>query len=206
MPYVTRPRRGRLRGIAALAAAVGALAALPAVAAADCPTEPTSQVFAALGDDSPYSLLEGGSFESEPATWSLSGAWTIGENESFRVGGADDGRSLAIASWGRAVSPEFCVDITRPSFRFFARRLNGGSGALRVSLRWTDRYGYTRQSSVASVAPAGGGWTASAPLALASLLPLWQRDSTLDVRLVFDPDNYGASWAIDDVYIDPYSR
>jgi len=26
------------------------------------------------------------------------------------------------------------------------------------------------------------------------------------VQLVFDPENYGGSWAIDDVYVDPYAR
>jgi hypothetical protein len=25
------------------------------------------------------------------------------------------------------------------------------------------------------------------------------------VQLVFDPENYGGSWAIDDVYVDPYA-
>ena len=36
------------------------------------------------------------------------------------------------------------------------------------------------------------------------------RSGTLDqntsVQLVFDPENYGGSWAIDDVYVDPYGR
>jgi hypothetical protein len=30
--------------------------------------------------------------------------------------------------------------------------------------------------------------------------------STLEVKLVFKPEAYGGAWAIDDVFIDPYSR
>ena len=40
----------------------------------------------------------------------------------------------------------------------------------------------------------------------AAELPLWNVDQTASVQLVFDPENYGGSWAIDDVYVDPYAR
>ena len=41
---------------------------------------------------------------------------------------------------------------------------------------------------------------------LGATLPLWQSGSTLSVRLQFLPAQYGGSWTIDDVYVDPYSR
>ena len=41
---------------------------------------------------------------------------------------------------------------------------------------------------------------------LGASLPLWQPGTTLDVRLQFLPARYGGPWAIDDIYLDPYSR
>ena len=41
---------------------------------------------------------------------------------------------------------------------------------------------------------------------MARSLPLSSLDDSMDVQLVFDPENYGGSWAIDDVYVDPYAR
>jgi len=41
---------------------------------------------------------------------------------------------------------------------------------------------------------------------IASLLGLWNADQDASVQLVFDPENSGGSWAIDDVYVDPYGR
>jgi hypothetical protein len=41
---------------------------------------------------------------------------------------------------------------------------------------------------------------------IASLLGLWNADQDSSVQLVFDPENSGGSWAIDDVYVDPYGR
>ena len=40
---------------------------------------------------------------------------------------------------------------------------------------------------------------------IASVLGLWNTDQDVSVQLVFDPENYGGSWAIDDVYVDPYA-
>ena len=43
-------------------------------------------------------------------------------------------------------------------------------------------------------------------LALASTLPLWQSGQSLQVQIVLDPEDFGGAWAVDDIYIDPYSR
>jgi hypothetical protein len=40
---------------------------------------------------------------------------------------------------------------------------------------------------------------------LGNSVPLWLPGSTLDVQLVFTSTG-GGSWAIDDVFIDPYRR
>ena len=52
----------------------------------------------------------------------------------------------------------------------------------------------------------GTSWTLTPILQLATTLPLWQAEQTLTTRVVFRPEPYGGAWAIDDVYVDPYSR
>ncbi len=91
------------------------------------------------------------------------------------------------------------------AFRFFARRTSGSWGVLNVVLRWTDSTGTSHDTSVASL-QSGTSWTPSSPLQLATTLPLWQAGETLSAKLVFKPEQYGGSWAIDDVYIDPRMR
>ena len=61
-------------------------------------------------------------------------------------------------------------------------------------------------TSPRSTATSGPAWAASPALNIASLLGLWNADQDVSVQLVFDPENYGGSWAIDDVYVDPYGR
>ncbi len=124
-------------------------------------------------------------------------------NESYNV--IAGSHSLAIAANGSATSPSFCVSTAEPSFRFFARRTSGSWGVLNVVLRWSEANGTTHETTVAAL-QSGTAWTASPVLSLAGTLPLWQADETLSTKIVFRPEAYGGAWAIDDVYVDPYSR
>jgi hypothetical protein len=203
MPYIIRPRQVRTI-VAGLFGTLFLIGAVPAAAnAAGCPSKPTSQVFKQFGDTAEYSLVQGGSFESGAPGWSLTNSTVVGGNESYNVAGGS--HSLAIQPTGEAVSPAFCVSIANPSFRFFARQTSGSWGVLNTILRWTDSSGTTHDTTVAAL-QTGTSWTLSPVLKLASTLPLWQAGSTLSVRLVFKPEQYGGAWAIDDVYIDPYRR
>jgi len=178
---------------------------VPAAAQAACSATPTTKAFQALGDSANYSLAPSGAFEAGSGGWSLSGASVIAGNESYKVHGSGDAKSLAVAATGTAVSPVVCVDITRPTFRFFAKRTSGTWGNLAVKLRWKDSSGHMNDTVVGTIAT-GTSWEASPPMSLSSVLPLWNLDQTASVQLVFDPENYGGSWAIDDVYVDPYGR
>jgi hypothetical protein len=207
MPYVVRPRpRGlkhritRLLGVAAVA-----LFGLPAAAQAACPATPTAKVFSAFGDSAYYSLVSNGAFESGTTGWTLTGAAVAAGNESYKVHAATDTKSLSISPTGLAVSPAFCVDIAQPTFRLFAKRTSGTWGQLAVRLRWKDSSGATNETTVASLGT-GTSWAPSDVLSLGRTLPLWQSSQTLSVQLVFDPEDFGGAWAIDDVYIDPYTR
>jgi hypothetical protein len=231
MPYIIRPK-GPRRFVATLIGAVLLACAVPAAADAACPSNPVSALLASFGDNSSYTLLQGSSFESGAPGWSLNNAEVLGgEGAGAEGAGAEgasgegasgegasgegtgtegangDSYSLAIAPGGSAVSPQFCVSSEYPSFRFFARETGGGGGwgsSLKVSLRWAAGYWREAETPVASLQP-NGAWTLSPSIALAGALPLRMPGSTLKVRLVFRPSG-GTSWAIDNVYIDPYSR
>lgn len=203
LPYVLRPR-GLRAGLTALLSAV-AVFAVPAAANAACQSTPTTKAFQAFGDPNDYSLVPNGGFEFGSAGWSLNRASVVAGNESWSVRGANDWRSLAIDSGGVAVSPTVCVDLSRPTVRFFARRTSGNWGVLNVRVRWQDDSGRTNETTVSSL-DLGTSWNPAPALNIARLLPLWNEDQDVSVQFVFDPENYGGSWAIDDVYVDPYGR
>jgi hypothetical protein len=206
MPYVTRPRWAR-RGLTAVFGTLAACGALPALASADCAATPSAKVFAPFGDNALYSLVSNGGFESGTGGWTLTKSSVVSGNETWKVRNSKDSKSLAVQSLGAAVSPAFCVGIEHPSFRLFARRTSNTWGVLNVSLLWTDAGGKVHNDYVGALA--GDDyvtWRPTHVMPLGLALPLWQSKTTLSVRLVFDPEDMGGNWAIDDVYIDPYSR
>jgi hypothetical protein len=205
LPYVIRPRP--LRGtLAALLVAAGiVLFGIPAAAhASPCKAQPTSKAFAEFGDNNDYALAPGGSFENGSTGWSLAGSWVQTGNESYRVGNDADSKSLAIAATGKAVSPEFCVGLEHPTFRFFARRTSGSWGVLNVKVRWKDN-GVTNETVVGSLG-SGMNWAPTKSFNLAQALGISNDDQAFQAQFVFDPENYGGNWAIDDVYVDPFTR
>jgi hypothetical protein len=177
---------------------------VPAAAQAACSDAPTTKAFQAFGDSADYSLAPNGAFEAGSGDWSLNGAFVAFGSESYGVHSRFDSKSLAIAATGSAASPTICVDIARPTFRFFAKRTSGSWAQMNVKLRWTGANGVTNETVVGSIA-GGTAWQPTTSLNLARSLPLGGDDS-IEVQLVFDPENYGGSWAIDDVYVDPYGR
>jgi hypothetical protein len=190
---------------AALGAAAVTLAIVPGAEAA-CTATPTTKAFAAFGDQADYSLAPAGTFESGATGWSLSGSSVANGNESAKIHGAGDAKSLAISATGKAVSPSFCVGIQHPSFRFFARRTSGSWGVLNVKLRVKGANGVTNETTVGSVSAGDTAWHPTPSIALSTVLGLWNGDQSASVQIVFDPEDSGGAWAIDDVYIDPYSR
>jgi hypothetical protein len=199
-----------MRHLTRVAAALGAAAltlALPAAAqAAACPTPPTTQSFLQFGDSAPYAPVANGHFESGTAGWTLNGASATNGNEPWFIRSAGDTKSLAISPTGTAVSAPICVDVQHPDFRFFARRTSGTWGVLNVRLRWQDAGGQTHETTVASINGGTTAWQVTPPLTLAGTLPLWADDDSLNVRLVFDPEDWGGAWTIDDVQVDPFAR
>jgi hypothetical protein len=188
-----------------LGAAALTFAAVPAADAA-CTATPTTKAFAAFGDNADYSLAPAGAFESGAAGWSLTGASVVAGNEPAKVRGGTDAKSLAISATGKAVSPAFCVGIQHPTFRLFARRTSGTWGVLNLKLRVKGSNGAVNETVVAAVTAADTAWHPTTPVALSTVLGLWNGDQSASVQIVFDPEDSGGAWAIDDVFIDPYSK
>jgi hypothetical protein len=206
LPYVIRPKHVRGTIAAALAAMAVVLCGIPAAAqASSCKPAPTTKAFAAFGDSADYSLAPDGAFEAGSGQWSLTSSWLQSGNESYKVRAASDSKSLAIKATGKAVSPEFCVGIEHPTFRFFARRTSGTWGVLNVKVRWTDN-GVTNETVVGSVSGSDMSWQPTRAFSLAPVLGIWNNDQAYQVQLVFEPEDYGGNWAIDDVYVDPFTR
>jgi hypothetical protein len=124
---------------------------------------------------------------------------------------AGPGGSVQITSNGQAVSPSFCVNEEEPTFRLYARQVNGGSswssGHLQVSIRYTNASGATVEvPATVSAESNQGPWALSPVLGLATALgSVAEGGKTVQVQLVFKTTG-GSSWAISDVFIDPYSR
>ena len=183
--------------------ACAALAVTPAVAAAaGCPTQPTAPVFSPWGDGAQYALAPDGGFEAGAADWALDGGAAVaGGNEPFRVGGDADTSALALPAGAAATSPPLCIDVAHPTIRLFARDDGGALSTLTVSVRFRTLLGW--KTLPVAVLGAGDDWQPTAPVAVVvNLLSLL--GGAQDVSLRFDAD--GGDWAIDDVYVDPYSK
>jgi hypothetical protein len=171
--------------------------------AQNCKPQTASQVFLRWLDLARYEQAPGGNAESA-ASWTLSGgARVVDGNEPWRVGGSRDGRSLLLPRGSRATTGVMCVGITHPTLRFFAKR-NGGTllDLLSVEVLFETAGGQVASLPV-GVVVAGGTWQPTLPLpVLASLLPLLPGEQT-PVAFRFTPVG-GASWQIDDVYVDPW--
>jgi len=206
MPYIVKPRRTRRVALTSFVTTL-AIGALPAVANAECPSQSTSLRFQSSGDTSEYFPVPGGTFEEGAPGWSLDNASLTSDSE----GPEGSAGAVVIQPGGSATSPPFCVSSAYPSFRFFARQLSG-KGGLTVRLRWrSDGWIPFSQSSTVATLGANASWVLSPALELASKLPL--SGGTLNVQLVFETErggfldaDSGATWAIDDVYVDPYRR
>jgi hypothetical protein len=199
----------RLRSaFAAGAAAVGLAAAVP-VARADtaglghtsCPADQAEQPFAPFGDPASYVLVPGGSFESGGPAWSTSdGTQVVADNEPWGAGS----QAMSLSPGSSTTSPATCIALLSPTLRFFARSTGGSpSSSLQVSVKFKSVLGLIDTLPVGSV-QASDAWEPTPQYLLVinalSLLP--------DYRVVafqFTPRG-DATWEIDDVYVDPWSK
>jgi hypothetical protein len=208
-PTVPTSRR---RKLALVAAAVAALAAAPSahagplVSSADgCADQSLGKPFLPWLDLASYHIAPGGTFESGTDGWTLDGASLRDGNEPWQVHGSGETSSLAIAAGGSATTPATCVGVEHPTIRLFAKRTSGWStGRLSVEVLFEDASGTVRSAGIGQVG-SDGTWSPTAPLPiLVNLLPVLPGERTA-VAFRFTASS-SSSWAIDDVYVDPYCR
>ena len=172
--------------------------------ATNCDDNPLVKPFERFGDGANYRLVPGGSFEAGSSGWQLSGgAKVVSGNESYKVNGPRDSRSLLLPTGSRAVSPVVCVGLEEPTLRLFAKRDSGLLSTLLVEAQVETSLGLSAWVPVLPGDAGGGSWhpTMAMPLVV-NLLPLLPGDRT-PVRFRFSPLLLG-SWQIDDVYVDPW--
>ena len=197
---------GFTAAIACAAFASPASAGIITASAQSCDDSPVTQPFARFGDGHNYKKI--GNFESGTSGWTLSGgAKVVLGNESYKVGGAADAKSLSMPSGSSAVSPFTCVGLAEPSLRLFAKRnsaLLGLVSTLTVQMQVQTSLGLSLWLPVLPGDLGGSSWhpTAQMPL-IANLLTLSATDRT-PVRFRIAP--LLGSWQIDDVYVDPMVR
>jgi hypothetical protein len=200
MPYIIRPRSARSI-VAALSGSAILACAAPAMASAACPSAATSKAFAPFGDQAYYTLLQNGTFENGAGGWAVNGGEVIADEDPVM----HSRHALAIKPNGHVESPTFCVSAEYPTFRFRYRLVRGG-GKMNVGVRYTDSSGETHETIVDALT-AESSWTTSPVEQLASVLPLTEVATQIDtVQLVFTDTHPGLSYAVSNVYIDPYSR
>ena len=189
------------RALLATTIAFAALAAPSSAATTACYSGPTSKPFAAWGDGASYFLVPGGNFESGLTGWKVSGASIVSGNEPWRVAGATNSKSLYLPAGASVTSPGFCGGLGYPTVRLFYK----GGGLLlltnlRVDVVYTDNAGLLRSFGLGTILPASS-WAPSLAMLTLSGLPLLT-GSQLALKITAA----GASYSVDDVYVDPYSR
>jgi len=193
--------------LAALATAPAANAGLLVASATNCEEQVLERPFARWLDPLSYHLIPDGGFEANAAGWDLSGgARVVAGNEPFYVHGAGESKSLSLPRGSVATSPVMCTGIHKPFMRFFAKSSAGllSLSTLSVEVLFETSAGRVASLPVGVVLP-NTKWQPTLPLpVLASLLPLLPGEQT-PIAFRFRPLG-GATWTIDDVYLDPGHR
>jgi hypothetical protein len=200
-----------LRRLLPGALAALALAAMPAAASASgslldsCPTRTIEHPFTRWLDWSSYTLVPGGTIEGSLSGWKLTGGATVVTgNESFNVHGAGETHALKLPSGSSATTPPMCVAVLDPTLRYFAANDGGLLSLLTVQMLYYPPGGGVITLPL-GVNVGGKAWAPSLPMIVAADLLGVLNGGQAQVAFRFTPTGLGASWRIDDVYVDPYS-
>jgi hypothetical protein len=166
--------------------------------------DPTSsRVFSRFGDSAYYARLLNGGFENGGTGWTLSaGARVVAGNEPYYISGnTSDRYSLLLPAGSSAYSGTVCFALGDWHLRLMMKRLSS-TGGLRVQVIVPSPLGILTVLDGGTVS----GTTAWAPSPRLQLL-LSNVISIVGTRAMafrFTPVGVGASYQIDDVYLDPW--
>ena len=171
-----------------------------------CPSAVIEHPFAL--DPFSYKLVPGGTFENGAPGWELNGGARIVDGDStFYAHGAGEKKSLYLPSGSNAVSPSVCVGLLDAVVRLYAQ--NQGAfllSNLQVNVIYRTALGVQVEHPVLGLGVGGSRWMPTLPMPLlADLTGALALDGvTTNVRFRFKPIGLGASYRIDDVYVDPF--
>ncbi len=194
----------RLAGVVAVLALGAGAASVDGARAGvlSCMDNP-ERVFAPWGDNSQYTLAPNGSLESGSMGWSLSGARVIPQSNTLRSGSY----SLSLPSGSSATSPAACVKLADPASRFFLRNTGASDGKLKVEITYKSLLGLLTFNATLGYVQANGSWQPSPKYGhvLANVLGTLalNRSLSAQLRFRFTPTGRGASFEIDDLFVDP---
>lgn len=164
----------------------------------------SSQAFSQFGDSSSYARLFNGGFENGSTGWALGGgARVVSGNEPYYLtGNTGDSHSLLLPSGSSAVSGTVCFNLGDWHLRLMMKRLSP-SGGLRVQVVVPTLLGGLLTVLDGGTVSGTGTWAPSPRLELL-LSNVTSLLGTKAVAFRFTPVGTGASYQIDDVYLDPW--
>jgi hypothetical protein len=174
---------------------------------ATCSTPELFNPLTAFKDERDYFVAPGGDFEGPTLPgWQLEGGANLTAGGSTQAAaGATQSYSLALPAGSSATSPEMCVDLNYPTFRFFATQLAEDTDAqLVVDVIYPALSKHNVREAKKFRLRARDGWELSDDIKLEpqrlGKQSGWRK---IAVRFRVRPGKKPASYKIDDVLIDP---
>jgi hypothetical protein len=165
-----------------------------------------SRPFAAWNDFNFYALAPGGDFESRAFGWALRGdAAVTGGNQPYDIGAGSGRASLRLANGASVTSPAMCIDDRYPHFRLFARNNGSVRGSVKAEVLFLNLQGLVRATASGTISAQTGAWFPSDSLKIGVAFDDALSNGAAYVAFRFTADR-GASWQIDDFYVDPRMR
>ena len=202
--FAALPRIVAASALAMVALGTGAQAALAYGSPLPCASRSEAAVFAPWGDTATYFLASNGGFENGSTDWSLgNGAKVVDGNETYYVGGASNGHSLRLPPNSSAESRTFCVSRGEDTLRLFVNNSHVSGAILHVDATAVNpdngAVGYAAFDVNGDVP--SSPWTPTMKLKIPNVLG---GSGTELLTLRFTLRGTPTTWAIDDVYMDPF--
>jgi hypothetical protein len=190
--------------LAIVALGSGAQAALAYGTPLACASRSEAAVFAPWGDRATYFPVFNGGFESGSTGWLLAnGARVVDGNEPYHVGGWWNGHSLRMTPGSSAESRTFCVSRGEDTLRLFVNNNHTSGAILHVDAIAVNpdngAVGYSAFDVNGDVP--SSPWAPTMQLKIPNVLG---GSGTEMLTLRFSLRGTQTTWAIDDIYIDPF--